>query len=68
MRVFHLAGRCVGCGACSRACPQGVNLRLFLDKLRLDAEELFDHQAGVDPEGHPPLRAYRPDDYNGFVM
>ena len=68
MRIFHLAGRCVGCGACSRACPQGVNLRLFLDKLRLDAVELFDHEAGVDPEDRPPLRAYRPDDYNAFVM
>ena len=38
MRTFHLAGRCVGCGACTRACPQGVNLRLFLDKLRLDSQ------------------------------
>ncbi|NLD74964.1 MAG: 4Fe-4S ferredoxin, partial [Chloroflexi bacterium] len=40
----------------------------FLDKLRLDAVELFDHEAGVDPEDRPPLRAYRPDDYNAFVM
>jgi len=68
VRTFHLAGRCVGCGACSRACPQGVNLRLFLDKLRLDVQELFDYEAGVDPEDRPPLRTYRQDDYNDFVM
>jgi formate dehydrogenase subunit beta len=68
MRTFHLAGRCVGCGACTRACPQGVNLRLFLDKLRLDVAELFGYEAGVDPEAKPPWRPTREDDYNGFVI
>jgi len=68
MRTFHLAGRCVGCGACTRACPQGVNIRLFLDKLRADVQELFAYEAGVDPEARPPLRTYRQDDYNGFIL
>jgi ferredoxin len=68
MRTFHLAGRCVGCGACTRACPQGINLRLLLDKLRLDAQELYGYEAGVDPTARPPLTTYREDDYNGFVM
>jgi len=68
MRTFHLAGRCVGCGACTRACPQGVNLRLLLDKLRLDVAELFGYEAGVDPEAKPPLATYREDDPNDFVM
>jgi len=68
MRTFHLAGRCVGCGACTRACPQGVNLRLFLDKLCMDVAELYEYQAGIDPEASPPLRTYRSDDYNDFVM
>jgi len=68
IRTFHLAGRCVGCGACSRACPQGVNLRLFLDKLRADALALYDYEAGVRPDEQPPLRVYRPEDYNDFVL
>lgn len=68
MRIFHLAGRCVGCGACTRACPQGVNLRLFLDKLRLDVADLYGYEAGVNPEEQPPLRVYRPEDYNDFVL
>lgn len=67
MRTFHLAGRCVGCGACTRACPQGANLRLFLDKLRADVEELYGYVAGVDAEAQPPLRTYRADDYNAFI-
>ena len=70
MRTFHLAGRCVGCGACTRACPQGIDLRLFLDKLRLDVRDLYGYEAGVDPEvlKAPPLTTYREEDYNDFVM
>lgn len=69
MRTFHLAGRCVGCGACTRACPQGINLRLFLDKLRLDVQELYGYVAGADPNAKPPLTTYREkEDYNDFVL
>jgi len=68
IRTFHLAGRCVGCGACTRACPQGINLRLFLNKLRLDVHELYGYEAGTDAEAKPPLATYREDDYNGFVL
>jgi len=68
MRTFHLAGRCVGCGACTRACPQGVNLRLLLDKLRWDVQDVFGYDAGTDPALYPPLTTYREDDDNSFVM
>ncbi|MHB0858277.1 MAG: Coenzyme F420 hydrogenase/dehydrogenase, beta subunit C-terminal domain [Anaerolineae bacterium] len=68
IRTFHLAGRCVGCGACTRACPQGVNIRLFLDKTRSDVAELFAYTAGDDPNARPPLTTYREDDYNDFIM
>ncbi len=68
VRTFHLAGRCVGCGACTRACPVGIDLRLFLDKLRLDALELFGYEAGVSVEARPPLTTYREDDPNDFIL
>ena len=68
IRTFHLAGRCVGCGACMRACPQGINLRLMLDKLRLDVWELYQDDAGVDPQAKPPLTTYREDDDNSFIL
>ena len=68
MRTFHLAGRCVGCGACTRACPQGVDIRLLLDKLCKDVEELYDYQAGRDPGAQPPLRTYSEEDYDEFVL
>ncbi|MHB9032423.1 MAG: 4Fe-4S dicluster domain-containing protein [Anaerolineae bacterium] len=68
IRTFHLAGRCVGCNACSRACPQGVDIRSQLDKLRLDVWELYQDDAGTNPEGRPPLTTYREDDDNSFVL
>ncbi|MHB1293416.1 MAG: 4Fe-4S ferredoxin [Anaerolineae bacterium] len=68
IRTFHLAGRCVGCGACTRACPQGVNLRIFLDKMRADVAELYGYTAGADSNARPPLTTYREDDYNDIFM
>ena len=33
MRAMHLAGRCVNCGDCSRACPVGIPLYLLNQEL-----------------------------------
>jgi ferredoxin len=66
-RLLHLAGRCTGCGACVRGCPAEVNLRLYNDKLRREAKDVFDFQAGMDPEAKPPLACFRPDDKNDFI-
>jgi len=67
IRMFHLAGRCVGCGACSRACPMDVKLWRYLNKSRLDAKELFGYRAGIDENSSPPLTAYKEDDPNDFI-
>ena len=40
-RAFHLAGRCVGCDECTRACPAGIDLRLLNLSLAKAAEEQF---------------------------
>ncbi len=66
VRAFHQAGRCVDCGACSRACPMGIDLRLLLQKLNLDVKNLFDYEAGLNLEEPAPLQAYKIDDSNEF--
>ncbi|MFZ1986899.1 MAG: 4Fe-4S dicluster domain-containing protein, partial [Desulfatitalea sp.] len=33
LRAYHCAGRCTDCGACERACPVGINMRLLTKKL-----------------------------------
>jgi len=62
MRAFHLAGRCVDCGACSRACPMGLDLRLLNKKLQKEVKELYQYVPGLSLEEMPALGTYRPDD------
>ncbi len=66
-RIFHQAGRCVDCGACVRACPMGIDLRVFTHKLAKDVEELFGYQAGISLEEIPPLATFKPDDPQEFI-
>ncbi len=67
-RMIHMAGRCTGCGACLRACPTGVNLHKYTGKIRLDARDLFNFEAGDDTEAKPPLSTYSESDPNDFFM
>ena len=67
LRAYHCAGRCTDCGACERACPMGIKVRLFTKKLEKDCLELFDWKAGLTLEKRPPLDTYRPDDPDEFI-
>ena len=48
-RAIHLAGRCVGCDECTRACPAAIDLRLLNLALARAAETKFGYRAGMDP-------------------
>jgi len=67
IRALHLAGRCVDCGACERACPMGVNLRKLNKKLEKDVEEMFRYKAGLSLEELPPLATFKADDQQDFI-
>jgi ferredoxin len=60
-RALHQAGRCVDCGACVAACPQGLDLRRLTSKLNKDVAELF------GTEG-PPVGADEPEALSSFRM
>lgn len=66
-RAFHLAGRCVGCDECTRACPAGINLRLLNQSLARAAREQFEYRAGMDPETPPVIGAYSMTDKEEFI-
>jgi len=68
MRLYHMVGRCVDCGACVAVCPMGVDLRKFLKKLDKDAFEMFGHRAGVSIDEPAPLGAYKDNDTEGFIF
>jgi formate dehydrogenase subunit beta len=67
LRAFHCAGRCTDCGACERACPVGINMRVFTKKLEKDCLELFGWEAGMSLDVRPPLDTYKPADPNDFI-
>jgi len=54
-RAVHLAGRCVDCGECERACPVGIPIRKLYRKVNRDVKELFDYEPGVSPDDKNPL-------------
>jgi formate dehydrogenase (coenzyme F420) beta subunit len=66
-RAFHLAGRCVGCDECTRACPAGIDLRLLNLTLAQAAEENFAFRPGMDAEKEPIIGAYSQQDHAEFI-
>ncbi len=49
IRAFHVSDRCVGCGECSRVCPEGIPLHLLHQKLQGDLDRFYgSYTPGVD--------------------
>ena len=67
IRAFHVAGRCVDCGACSRACPMDINLRELMKKIEKIVKERFDYEAGISLEEIPPLGKFKMEDSQEFI-
>jgi formate dehydrogenase (coenzyme F420) beta subunit len=67
LRAYHCAGRCTDCGACERACPVGINMRLLTKKLNKDCAELFEWEAGLSLETRPALDVYQANDPENFI-
>jgi Na+-translocating ferredoxin:NAD+ oxidoreductase RnfC subunit len=67
LRAYHLAGRCIGCGECERACPMDIPLSQLNRKMAKDVRELFDYKAGINPDDKPLLTFFNPNDPEGFM-
>ena len=67
-RLMHLAGRCVGCGACARACPQGVDIQILKRKITKDVLELYQHEAGLCETFQPALNEFSTEDPQPFLV
>jgi len=67
-RAWHMAGRCVECGACHRACPMGIDLMRFNREVARIVRERFGFVAGLNPDERPALASFRPDDPQEFFF
>lgn len=68
LRAFHLAGRCVECGNCSRACPADIPLHLLNRRMSDEVQGSFDHYPGMDEAQEPVLASFRKDDPETFIL
>ncbi|MEK7448531.1 MAG: 4Fe-4S binding protein [Planctomycetota bacterium] len=68
IRAYHLAGRCIDCGECERACPVGIPLMLLNRKIQQIIKQKFDYEPGFNQEVPPPLATYHQDDQENFIL
>ena len=67
VRALHVAGRCVSCGACEKACPMGIDLRVLNKKLEEEVAEQFGYETGLSLDSIPPMTTFKPDDPEEFI-
>jgi len=67
-RVMHMAGRCAGCGECTRACPSHIPLSLILAHVARHVERRFGYQVDDDPSIPAPIGAFKTDDSQEFIL
>ena len=67
LRAFHLAGRCVGCSACAKACPAGIDLDLLNLSLAKAAEDSFQFRSGMQRNVEPLIGTFSPEDQEEFI-
>ena len=62
IHTLHLAGRCVECGECERACPMGIPVNKLKRKINQAMKELFGYEPGVSIEDKPPMFTFKVDE------
>ena len=67
VRAMHLAGRCVECGDCGRACPMGIPVHLLTFNGEESVHHQFGQRAGASAKLDYALSTFRPDDKETFI-
>ena len=68
IRAMHMAGRCVGCGACSSVCPVGIDLYLINRKLEEIVKKRYNFTSGLDSKTLPPMMSFDMEDSEEFML
>jgi len=68
LRAMHLAGRCISCGECGRACPVGIPCHLLTMQLADQVHNYFKVYAGTSEKMSSVLSTYEPNDKESFII
>lgn len=67
MRAMHLAGRCIGCGECTRACPVDIPVGMLSLMLNDYIKEEFGQVSGMKSTPDYALSSFRVHDKENFM-
>lgn len=67
LRAMHLAGRCINCGECGRACPIDIPIHLLTFKGVEDIKADFGVTAGMDASMESLLSSFNTNDKEHFI-
>lgn len=68
LRAMHLAGRCVSCGECGRACPVGIPCHLLTMHLTDKVWDYFKVHTGTSEKMLSVMSTYEPNDKENFII
>ncbi len=62
-RMLHMSALCVGCGQCSSACPNGIELAPLFRSMAMRTQARFEYEPGRDLEEPQPLSVFFEDEF-----
>jgi formate dehydrogenase (coenzyme F420) beta subunit len=68
LRAMHLAGRCISCGECGRACPVGIPCHLLTMHLTDKVYSYFKLYAGTSGSMASVMSTFEPSDKESFII
>ena len=67
VRAMHLAGRCVECGTCGKACPVGIPVHLLTFFAEESVRRQFGQRGGASAKLDYAMSTFKPDDKEEFI-
>jgi len=66
-RLAHMSTACVGCGQCTNACPNDIEVMPLFRMIAHKTQQAFDYEAGRNLEEKPPLSEFKEDEFAEIV-
>ncbi len=68
LRAMHMAGRCISCGECTRACPVEIPIGLLSGHLNRELKAMFGDNPGMKADADYTLSTFKTEDKEDFFQ